>query len=120
MPWWGAGTCILVTVRVLLYRFVLTSWGIGGLCVYYLEPCMPIFWVWGFYLRGGACYGYDDYLVWGLCVFEPFLPKRRVLWALDYGYAYFVLVGHGLWVAIGVWHNILFFWAGLCGLKGVR
>ena len=33
---------------------------------------MPKFWVWGFYLRGGACYGYDDYLVWGLCVFEPF------------------------------------------------
>ena len=33
---------------------------------------MPIFWVWGFYLRGGACYSYDDYLVWGLCVFEPF------------------------------------------------
>ena len=72
MPWWGAGTCILVTVRVLLYRFVLTSWGVGVLCVYYLEACMPKFWVWGFYLRGGACYGYDDYLVWGLCVFEPF------------------------------------------------
>ena len=33
MPWWGAGTCILVTVRVLLYRFVLTSWGIG-VCVF--------------------------------------------------------------------------------------
>ena len=85
----GYGTC-----TVILTCFML--WGVGGLCVYYLGPCMPNFRVWGFYLQGGACYGYDDYLVWGLCAFEPFLPKRWVLWASNYGYAYFVLVGHGL------------------------
>ena len=96
MPWWGAGTCILVTVRVLLYRFVLTSWGVGGLCVYYLEPCMPIFWVWGFYLWGGACYGYDDYLVWGLCVFEPFYRNVGFCGPWITVTPIFVLVGHGL------------------------
>ena len=36
------------------------------------------------------------------CVRLNFLPKRRVLWALNYGYTYFVLVGRGLWVAIGL------------------
>ena len=31
--------------------------------------------VWGFYFWGGACYGYDDYLAWGLYMFEPFAEK---------------------------------------------
>ena len=36
------------------------------------------------------------------CVRLNFLPKRRVFWALNYGYTYFVLVGHWLWIVIGV------------------
>ena len=96
MPWWGAGTCILVTVRVLLYRLVLTSWGIGGLCVYYLEPCMPIFWVWGLLFTGWCLLRLRRLLGLGLVCVCTFLTKRRVLWALDYSYAYFVLVGHAL------------------------
>ena len=46
--------------------------GCWGLQVYYLGLYMPNFRVWAFYLQGGACYGYDDYLVWGLCAFGPF------------------------------------------------
>ena len=46
-------------------------------------------WVWGFHLWGGACDGYDDFLVWGLCAFE-LLPKCRVLWALNYVCTYCV------------------------------
>ena len=73
MPWWGVGTCILVTVRVLLYRFVLTSWGVGGfVCLLPGGVYANFFWCGAFIYGGGACYGYGDYLVWGLCVFEPF------------------------------------------------
>ena len=85
----GYGTCTVIPTCFML-------WGVGGLCVYYLGPSMPNFRVWGFYLQGGICYGYDDYLVWGLCAFEPFCRNVGFLWALNYGYAYFVLVGHGL------------------------
>ena len=38
----------------------------------------------------------------GACVHLNFSPKRRVLWALNYGYTYFVLVGRWLWIVIGV------------------
>ena len=47
------------------------------------------------------CYGYDNFLVWA-CVRLNFSPKRRVLWALDYGYPCFVLVGRWLWIVIGM------------------
>ena len=40
-------------------------------------------------------------LVWA-CVRLNFSPKRRVLWALDYGYTCFVLVGRWLWIVIGM------------------
>ena len=48
--------------------------------------------VWDFYLWGGACYGYDNFWFGSLRASE-LLPKRRVLWALCYGYTYIVLVG---------------------------
>ena len=38
----------------------------------------------------------------GACVHLNFLPKLRILWALNCSYTYFVLVGRCLWVAIGV------------------
>ena len=38
----------------------------------------------------------------GACVRLNFSPKRRVSWALNYGYTYFVLVGRWLWIVIGV------------------
>ena len=84
----GYSTCTLKPTCFML-------WDVGGLCVYYLGPCMPNFGVWGFYLRSGACYGYDDFLVWGLCAFGPFYRNVGFV-ALDYGCAYFVLVAHGL------------------------
>ena len=65
-------------------------WGVGGLPVYYLGPYMPNFRVWGFYLQGGACYGYDDYLVWALCVFEPFCQNVGFCGPFIYSYAYFL------------------------------
>ena len=61
----GYGTCTVIPTRF----DVLGHW---GLCVYYLGLCVPNFRMWGFYLWGGACYGYDDYLAWGLCAFENF------------------------------------------------
>ena len=33
---------------------------------------MPKFMSVGLLFMGGACYGYDDFLVWGLCAFELF------------------------------------------------
>ena len=38
----------------------------------------------------------------GACVRLNFSPKRSVLWALNYSYTYFVLVGCWLWIVIGV------------------
>ena len=38
----------------------------------------------------------------GACVRLNFSPKRRVLWVLNFGYTCFVLVGHWLWIVIGV------------------
>ena len=93
MPWWGAGTCIFV--RVLLYRFVLTSWGIGGFVCLLPGGVYANFWAWGFYLRGGACYGYDDYLVWACVCLNLFTDVGFcVPWILVT--PIFVLVGHGL------------------------
>ena len=44
----------------------------------------------------------------GDCVRLNFSPKRRVLWALNYGYTYFVLVGRWLWIVIGVLHDFCY------------
>ena len=57
---------------------------------------MPNFRVWGFYLQGGACYSYNDYLAWGLCVFEPFCLNVGFCGLLFIVTPIFVLVGHGL------------------------
>ena len=40
----GYGTCTVIPTCFML-------WGLGGLCVYYLEPCMPILF---FFLGCGA------------------------------------------------------------------
>ena len=56
----GYGTCTVIPTCFMW-------WGVGGLRAYYLGPYMPNFRVFGFYLQGDACYGYDDYLIWA-CV----------------------------------------------------
>ena len=67
-----------VPVHVLHFRYALCyvdlfyGVGVGFVSLLPRGRVCQILGVWGFYLRGGACYGYDDYLAWGLCVFEPF------------------------------------------------
>ena len=64
--YFGYGTCTVIPICF----NVLGHWGF--VCLLPGGVYAKFFWVRGFYLRGGACYGYYDYLVWGLCVFEPF------------------------------------------------
>ena len=47
-------------------------WGVGFVSLLPRGRVCQISGVWGFYFWDGACYGYDDYLAWSLCVFEPF------------------------------------------------
>ena len=62
----GYGMCTVIPT----YLWCGVVWFV---CLLPRALCAKMFWVWGFYLRDGACYGYGDYLVWGLCVFELFV-----------------------------------------------
>ena len=79
--------CISVYTHCYTNLFVVWGWGLvsllpmGGVC--------QVSGVWDFYLRGGACHGYDNYLAWGLCVFEPF-AEMQILWVFYYGYVYYL------------------------------
>ena len=91
----------MVTVRVLLYRLIC---GVGccGLFVYYLGVCVPKFYECGAFIYGVVLVTVTTISWFGACVHLNFSPKRRVLWALNYGYTYFVSVGRWLWIVIGV------------------
>ena len=101
------GTCIVVTVREMLYRLI-CSVGCCSLLFYYLGPCVPKFMSVGLLFMGWCLLRLRRFLGFGSCVRLNFSPKRRVLWALNYGYPYIVLVGRWLWVVIGVWHDFSF------------
>ena len=93
------GTCIVVTVREMLYRLI-CSVGCCSLLFYYLRPCVPKFMSVGLLFMGWCLLRLRQFLGFGSCVRLNFSLKRRVLWALNYGYPYIVLVGHWLWVVI--------------------
>ena len=103
MPQWCAGTCIVVMVRVLLYRLVLWCGVLGFVCL------LPRAMYANFLGCGAFIYGVVLVTVmtitWsGACVhLNPFFSKRRVLWAFYLrSRLFFVLVGQGLCVAIGM------------------
>ena len=110
--YFGYGTCTVIPICFNVF-------GHWGFCV---------FATWGRVCQNFGCgafiYGVVPVTVttitWsGACVRLNFSPKRRVLWALNYGYTYFLLVGHGCGLLLGCDMTFVFFWAGLCGLKGV-
>ena len=95
------GTCILLTVREVLYRLI-CSVGCCNLLFCYLRGLRAKIYDCGTFI-------YEVVLVtvtriFGLrrCVHLNFSPKHRVLLALYYGYTYIVLVGRWLWIVIGV------------------
>ena len=102
------GTCILLTVREVLYRLI-CSGGCCDLLFYYLGAYVPKFTSVGLLFVGWCLLRLRRFLVWVVVWVLNFSPKRRVLWALCYGYTYIVLVGRWLWIVIEVWHNFSFF-----------
>ena len=56
----------------------------------------------GAFIYGGVLVTVTTISWFGACVRLNFSPKRRVLWAVNYGYTYFVLVGRWLWIVIGM------------------
>ena len=94
------GTCIVVTVREMLYQPI-CSVGCCSLLFYYLGVCVPKLKC-GAFIYGVVFVTVTMIFWFESCVRLNFLPKRRVLWALNYGYTYIVLVGRWLWIIIGV------------------
>ena len=101
------GTCIVVTVREMLYRLI-CSVGCCSLLFYYLGMCVPKFMSVRLLFMGWCLLRLLRFFWFGSCVCLSFSPKHRVLWALNYGYPYIVLVGCWLWIVIGVWHDFSF------------
>ena len=83
------GTCILLTVREVLYRLI-CSGGCCDLLFYYLGACVPKFMSVGLLFMGWCLLRLQRFFGLGRCVHLNFSPKRRVLWALYYGYTYIV------------------------------
>ena len=63
---------------------------------------MPKFMSVGLFVYGVVLVTVTTIFWFGSCVRLNFSPKSRVLWALNYGYTYIVLVGRWLWIVIGV------------------
>ena len=63
---------------------------------------MPKFMSVGLSFVGWFLLWLGQFFWFGSCVRLNFSPKHRVLWALNYGYPYIVLVGRWLWIVIGV------------------
>ena len=90
----GYGTCtgILTYLWCGVLRLV---------CLLPRAVCAKIYWC-GAFIYGVVLVMVMTISWFGACVHSNFWPKRRVLWALNYGYTYFVLVGHWLLIVIGV------------------
>ena len=101
------GTCIVVTVRLLLY-WLMCGVGCCGLLFYYLGACVPKFMSVGLPFMGWFLLQLQRFSGLGLVCVGTF---RRIVgfcgpWI---SFVLIVLVGRWFQIVIGVWHNFSFF-----------